>query len=99
MSNWTKEDINKTLSEISKKTAIDKEFRKMAMENPAQAIKQITGREIPDGFKIKIIENQPDVDFTFVLPDFQKEELSESELATVAGGRGCTLRECPQDIG
>jgi hypothetical protein len=88
MLNWTNDEVQKVISEISKKSSVDSDFRKLTLENPAQAIKQITGKDIPDGFKIKIIENEPDVDFTLILPDFQKEELSESELSGVSGGRG-----------
>jgi hypothetical protein len=87
MSQWTKEEVEKTISEISKETAINKDLRKLALENPAQAIKQLTGRDIPEGYKIKIIENEPDVDYTFVLPNFQTEELSELELENVSGAR------------
>jgi hypothetical protein len=98
MSEWTKEEVEKTISDLSKKTTIDKELRKLALENPAQAIKNLTGKDIPEGYKIKIIENEPEVDFTFVLPNFQNEELSELELESVSGAR-CRSRCDEYDCG
>ena len=84
---WTEKEINEAIEVVSKKAATDKEFRKLCLENPNEAVKQVYGKEIPEEFKIKIIENEPGYDETFVLPDFIGGELSDDDLDKVAGGK------------
>jgi hypothetical protein len=86
--NWTAEEVNKVISLIKERSATDKEFRKRVLSEPQKAIKEISGKDLPQGFKIKIIENKPGVDQTYVLPDFTGEELSDEDLDNVAGGKG-----------
>ncbi|MCK9225426.1 MAG: NHLP leader peptide family RiPP precursor [Candidatus Muirbacterium halophilum] len=87
--NWTKEEIDKTIDIIMKKSSIDKGFRKKVLEKPETVIKDISGKDIPTNFKIKVIENKTNYNQTFVLNDFLGEELTDEELDNVAGGRGC----------
>lgn len=86
MSTWTLEDVEKTTQEISVKAATNAEFRKLALSDPTAAVKQVAGKEVPEGITIKIIENEPGVDLTIVLPPLQTEELSDEQLERVAGG-------------
>ncbi|MGM0607911.1 MAG: NHLP leader peptide family RiPP precursor [Candidatus Muiribacteriota bacterium] len=87
MSEWTPEEIQETINKVQSKAATDKGFRNKALNNPKEAVKELTGKDIPEDFKIKIIENEAGVDQTFVLPDFVGEELSDEQLDDVAGGR------------
>jgi len=43
-------------------------------------------QNLPEGFKIRIIENNPGVDQTYVLPAFTGEELFDEQLDNIAGG-------------
>jgi len=83
---WTEEIIKQTITGIKKKASEDQTFRKLCLDNPDEAIKQISGMEVPEGVKINIIENDTDIDHTIALPP-NKAELSEQELDNVAGGR------------
>ncbi len=100
MNTWTQQEVTAAVQKISEKAATDKDFRKLALDNPSEAIKNVTGKEVPDGYSIKMIENDSGVDQTFVLPDFQTEELSDDDLDKVAGGRGanlCAAEACGAD--
>ena len=83
---WTEEKINQTITDVKKRASEDETFRKLCLDNPDEAIKQISGMEVPEGVKINIIENDTGVDHTIILPT-NKAELSEQELDSVAGGR------------
>ena len=54
---WTAEDVEKAYRTINQKAAVDKAFRARLLANPNQAISEVTGREVPASFKIKVIEN------------------------------------------
>src|SRR4030042_6517992 len=93
MSDWTQEEVNKAIDLIGKKASTDSDFRKLALSKPNDAVKKVMNKEVPSGFKMKIIENAPGVDQTYVLPNFQSEELSDADLDAVAGGKHC-VNEC-----
>ncbi len=83
---WTEEKINQTITDIKKRASEDEAYRKLCLDNPNEAIKQVSDMEVPEGFKINIIENESGVDHTIILPP----ELGASkdfELYQVAGGR------------
>lgn len=86
MGNWSPEDIDKAVKSVGAKAATDKKFREMVLKNPNEAIKEITGKDVPASYRLKIIEADSNFDDTFVLPPFRSEELSENELEQVAGG-------------
>ncbi len=83
--NWTEEKINQTIIDIKKKASEDEAFRKLCLETPHEAIKNISDMEIPEGFKINIIENNPGVDHTIILP-LEPDALKAEELDQIAGG-------------
>lgn len=92
---WQKEDIQGAFQKISKRAMTDKNFRELCLKNPAQAIKEEMGKELPSDYKVKFIENQG-ADATFVLPDFKANpsELNDQELDAVAGGKGGCVASC-----
>ncbi len=85
--NWTEEKINQTIIDIKKKAAEDEAYRKLCLDNPSEAIKQVSDTEVPGGVKINIIENDPDVDHTIILPPKQGAN-KDFELDQIAGGKG-----------
>jgi hypothetical protein len=69
------------------KATTDEEFRQKLLENPKAAIEKLTGETLPDDYKIKVLENDPNYTATFVLPDL-KSDLDLDDLENVAGGFG-----------
>ena len=90
MADWTEAEAQKTLAELSKRAQTDSEFRKLALRDPNAAIAKVTSKPLPQGFKVHVVENQG-ANLTVVLPDpVSKEgELSDTDLAQVAGGGRC----------
>ncbi len=87
---WTNEEIEKVYIEVRKKAMLNKTFRDLLLKDPNKAIEEIAEKPIPDSFKIKIIENDPNYHMTFVLPDLISEELT-NDLDQVAGGFSVVL--------
>ncbi|MFT9847136.1 NHLP leader peptide family RiPP precursor [Aneurinibacillus sp. REN35] len=85
--NWNMEKVEEALKVIKQKAAADAAFRTLCLSNPEEAVKQATGLEVPEGFKLQIVENAG-ANLTVVLPDLQagEGELDESELTQVSGG-------------
>ncbi|KPD07730.1 hypothetical protein AM501_13955 [Aneurinibacillus migulanus] len=85
--NWSMEKVEEALETIKQKAATDSEFRTLCLNNPEEAVKQATGMEVPEGFKLRMVDNAG-AHLTVVLPDVRsgEGELDESELAQVSGG-------------
>ncbi len=86
MSKWTKEYVEEIYGKVMKKAVTNKEFRKKFLANPKAVIKEVSGEDIPDDFKIEIIEANPNAQMTFMLPPLLEESLSDKDLENVAGG-------------
>ncbi|HBV95597.1 MAG: hypothetical protein JL50_09915 [Peptococcaceae bacterium BICA1-7] len=87
MNNWTEEEVQKVVAEIGKKATADPAFRKLCLENAAEAVKKVSGKELPKGMKLKFVENEG-AHMTFVLPDpAVSGELGLEDLDRVAGGK------------
>ncbi|WP_270169393.1 NHLP leader peptide family RiPP precursor [Paenibacillus sp. SYP-B4298] len=84
---WNVERFNQALESFKLRAATDESFRKLALTDPSAAVKELTGQELPPGFKLQIVENAG-AHLTVVLPDLQQgeRELDEAELENVAGG-------------
>ena len=95
---WTKEKISEIYGLIQKKAITDEEFREELLANTNETIEKIAGEALPEGFQVKVIENDPAYAATFVLPPMASGELGEEELSVVAGGdltpKGCGLDAC-----
>ena len=88
MSTWTQEEMEHALQKIAAKAATDQDFRQLALTNPQEAIKQLTGQEAPADFPRDMIEQALGEEPSVGQPDGQTDELSDDELDQVAGGRG-----------
>jgi hypothetical protein len=79
--------VAKAIEAVTSKAVTDSAFRALILSNPREAVKQATGMELPENFKLNVVENAG-AHYTLVLPDVVSgsEELSDNELAQVAGG-------------
>lgn len=83
-----KAEISKALLACQQKAGTDQKFRKALLADAKQAIKALTGVELPEDFKIKVIESDPDFDATLLLPPCKNGEISDDDLKNVSGGGG-----------
>jgi hypothetical protein len=84
---WTYESINEAVKSMVSKAETDAAFRQLCLDDIQSAAKEVTGQEIPAGFKIQVVDGTG-YQATVVLPEAKGEadELSETELESVAGG-------------
>lgn len=98
---WTQEKVNEIYMKVQRTAVTDEEFRAELLADPTAAIGKLIGQELPENFKIKVIENDPQYAATFVLPPMIDDELSDDELSAVAGGSclfdGCGAAACAAD--
>ena len=83
---WTQTELEELYCKINKLGAEDPAFRKELNKNPMDAIRKIAGKELPEGFQLKFIENDPTSQATYAVPDFTHGELNMKELQQVSGG-------------
>ena len=88
MEKWKMSELNDLSLKIQKLSATDEEFRKELLSNPKEVIEKAAGRALPEGFSIKIIEQDPDYTATILLPNFVGNSLGDDALEGVAGGKG-----------
>ncbi|MCL2839936.1 MAG: NHLP leader peptide family RiPP precursor [Defluviitaleaceae bacterium] len=81
--NWTQAEITATYLKVQELATVDKTFKAELLKNPIQAIEKLTGKAIPEGYNINVIEN--DHSLTITLPQLSG-ELSDDDLDNVAGG-------------
>lgn len=88
MASWTTEERQRAIVQVQELASTDPEFRQRALANPAEAVKEVTGKDLPSGFELRMVSNEG-ADLTLVLPDleFESEELSDADLEQIAGGR------------
>jgi hypothetical protein len=84
----TSQEAEQAIAQIVKRAQTDTEFRQLCLNDPNGAAQEATGKDIPEGFSLRFVENQG-ADLTVVLPDMidANAELSEQELEQVAGGK------------
>lgn len=96
MTQWSQDELNRTIDEVKRRCLINSSFRTLALTHPADAIAKINPKPLPDGLVVKFIEislGEPSSimsgGLTIVLPEplEQADELSDAELEQAAGGR------------
>jgi len=83
---WSQEKIQETVKQLQEKAETDSSFREQLKTNPNTAIEEIAGIQVPVGFKVNIVDAN-DADLTIALPKTKSDELSDSDLEAVAGGK------------
>jgi hypothetical protein len=86
MSDWTPHEMESVINQIRSKASVDPEFRNLCLSDLNQAVKQLSGKEIPHHFRVDVVEEKSDSDYTLVLPRLISMELSDAALDKVAGG-------------
>jgi hypothetical protein len=87
MNNWTNEELQRVLAEVARRSAIDQEFRALALRDAPSAISRINPNALPNDLIFKFVDNSGSTK-TIPLPDLaaDADELAEDELEKVAGG-------------
>lgn len=88
---WTQKEIETVYEGVRNRARTDVVFRKKLLADPPKAIAEFSGKEVPAGFRIKIVESDPAYQATFVVPDLVSEEMDEKSLSKVAGGVSALL--------
>jgi len=78
--------VDHKMQELLARSATDSAFRQRLLTEPRAALKEFTGRDIPESVNIVFVENKATATFVLPEPVDPAAELSESELETVAGG-------------
>lgn len=73
--------------EIMAKALLDPEFRKRLLEDPAAALRDDIGVNLPDGFTLHVHEDNGVDAAHIVLPPAA--ELTDEQMAQVAAGDNC----------
>jgi hypothetical protein len=87
---WTAADAEKAIKETVTRARTDLKFRELALKDPRAALRQVSGKEPPEGLRIKFFDGG-DAHVTVVLPEYVSDasELSDAQLEQVAGGGRC----------
>ena len=96
---WTQEKISEVYVQVRNLAVTDEEFREKLVADPAAAIQQVAGVALPDDFKVKVIEEDPQYSATFLLPPMLDAALSAEEMDLIAGGlclgdSNCAVANC-----
>jgi len=83
---WTQEKIQEVAKSIQDKAMTDTAFRARFKADPNAVIEEVSGLQVPAGFKIRVIAPE-DADLTIALPKLETDELNDNELEAVAGGK------------
>jgi len=89
------QEINTAVREVLKRSAVDPDFRRLAVKSSAAAFEKIGKKDLAAKMPITFVDNQGKSTKTVVLPDPIKnpEALSEEALEQVAGG-SCEATSC-----
>ena len=83
---WTPDAVKSAQMEVFRLASLDREFRELCLSDPASAVKQATGKALPDGIPpVRFVDAKDEL--VFVLPRFNESgEIEDEELEAVAGG-------------
>jgi hypothetical protein len=79
-------NLQNIITEVLRKSAVDLEFRALALRDAAAAIAKVSPSPLPADASFRFVDNSGSLK-TVVLPDpISAEDLSDMELEEVAGG-------------
>ncbi|WP_102348500.1 NHLP leader peptide family natural product precursor [Bacillus sp. Marseille-P3661] len=85
---WTVEKANLVFADLKERASKDETFRKLALQDPAAAVKELTGLDLPEGIEVElgVDENGIIKQAQVNMSDTGERELDETELDAVSGG-------------
>jgi hypothetical protein len=86
--NWNNKELQQVLAEVAHKSAIDSEFRALALRDASSALSTITPKRLPKDITLIFVDNSGSTK-TIPLPDLvitDCDELTDDDLENVAGG-------------
>lgn len=95
---WTQEEINQTIDGCKRKSMTDAAFRSKLLTSPNEAIKELSGKEVPAGLKIQVVEQDPSCAMAFILPPMVDGALRDDDLDKIvaAGAIEAAFDQFPQ---
>ena len=85
---WTQSELEELYQKANAKGLSDPEFRKRLEADAKGALEEISGKKMPEGFSLKLVDGDSAYASAYFTPDFTGAELSLSDLRAVAGGAG-----------
>ena len=84
---WTEQEAESAAEALVERAKVDPPFRALALRDAREAITELTGKSLPEGFTLRFFDNAG-ATRTIILPDLlaPRTELTDAELAAVAGG-------------
>lgn len=102
MSPWSQDEVNRTMSEVKRRSVRSPEFRALALTDPHAAIAKVNPRPLPTGVSVKFVETAKegsaesscDTCLVILLPSpvAWAGELTEAELERAAGGYDTNIK-------
>lgn len=89
MSKWKSQELEKALTEVFRRSAVDPEFRTLALKDGAGAIAWINPALSLNPLVFKFVDNSGStktIPLPDLAPDVAENELSERDLECVTGG-------------
>jgi len=95
MDPWSREEVNRTIAEVKRRSLVDPAFRTLALQNPAAAIARVNPKPLPATVRLKFTTEPTETgssatgaDISIQLPPIVEnaDELSDDELDQAAGG-------------
>lgn len=83
----TPEEQTQVIREVCRRAAVDRDFRALALTNPAAAIAKVTTKVIPPGITFCFVDNSgptKTIPLPHALPE--TDELTDGEIERIAGG-------------
>lgn len=99
MAEWTNDELQAVVSEVSRRASVDPDFRALAVKDGAAAIQTVAGRSGPANYTFRFVDNsgmEKVIPLIDPVPDL--EELSEAELLAVAGGAAAPGSDFKVDV-
>ncbi|MBQ6735501.1 MAG: hypothetical protein IJR00_11425, partial [Lachnospiraceae bacterium] len=85
---WTQEELEELYRKANEKGLQDEAFAKRITENPKEALEELAGRELPEGFVLERIAGDGKYTGAYLKPNFAGGEIDLNELKSVTGGDG-----------
>lgn len=83
---WTSKESQEAIRKVAGRAATDADFRHKALTDAGAAVREVTGKPLPEGFKLRFVDNDG-ADLTVPIPDLVGDiALSDEQLAGAAGG-------------